>query len=233
MSGFQPHLEESAVRAILDRLIDLADRTPLRERARPPGFRVSSRELPTFFELEDAQDRHLVWRFIEQLRDAGWIRITGKRLRTDQAPWDVSPRLTLVPEAEWSVRTALGRESAETPYTRRWRDLVLGAAPRFAGDVRPLSRAPIELPDTTPEEIIERIVQMAKLVPGTLAREASARSFWGLSKLLDNRVDAVNAALGHTVLKEKPLLVNVHMPGNSLREILFVDQECFNWIDSS
>lgn len=225
MSGFEPHLEEPAVRAVLDRLIDLVDHTPLNERARPPGFRVRQSNLPAFFAIEDAQDRRLVWRFVEQLRDAGWIRISGGRQRADQAPWDVSPRLTLVPEAEQAIRAALGRENPETPYGRTWRDLVLGAAPRFAGNVQPLSRAPIELPDTTPEEIIERIVQMSKLVPETLAREASARSFWGLSKLLDNRVDAVNAALGHLVLREKPLLVNVHVPGNTLQEILFVENE--------
>lgn len=225
MNGFHPHLEEPAVRAVLDRLIDLADRTPLSERARSPGFRASPSDLPTFFAIEDAQDRHLVWRFIEQLRDAGWIRISGKRQRADQARWDVSPRLTLVPEAEQAVRTVLGRENPETPYGRTWRDLMLGAASRFAGDVQPLSRAPIELPDTAPEEIIERIVQMAKLAPGTLAREASARSFWGLSKLLDNRVDAINAALGHPVIREKPLLVNVHVPGKLLQQILFVENE--------
>ena len=81
--------------------------------------------------MEDAEDRWLIWRFIEQLRDAGWIAMSGKRQSADQAPWDVRPRLTLVPEAEAAVRAALGRESVETPYTRQWRDAVLRAAPEF------------------------------------------------------------------------------------------------------
>jgi hypothetical protein len=225
MSDFVPHLEEPAVRALLDRLIDLLDRTPLAERARPPGFRVNHRELPTFFALEDAQDRRLVWSFIEQLRKAEWIQITGKHHRADQAPWEVAPRLTLVPQAERAVRAALGRETVETPYARQWRDAVLAAAPRFAGDVQPLSRTPIEVPDATPEQIIDRIRQMADLAPGTLTREASARYLWGLSKLLDNRFDAVNAALGQAVLREKPLLVNVHVPSRALHEVLFIENE--------
>ncbi|MEJ2566809.1 MAG: DUF2220 family protein [Gammaproteobacteria bacterium] len=225
MSDFAPHLEEPAVRALLDRLVDLLDRTPLAERSRPPGFRVNPRELPIFFAIEDAQDRRLVWRFIEQLRDAGWIQIAGKRHGAGQAPWEVSPRLTLVPQAEGAVRAALGREFVETPYARQWREAVLAAAPRFAGDARPISRTPIEVPDAAPEQIIDRICKMADLAPGTLTREASARYLWGLSKLLDNRLDAINAALGRAVLREKPLLVNVHVPSDALREVLFIENE--------
>jgi len=224
VNGFFPRLEEPAVRAVLERLIDLADRTPLLERSRPPGFRAREKDLPQFYELA-AQDRLVVWRFIEHLRDAGWIRIAGKRLRADQSPWDVHPRLTLVAEAEPAVRAALGRESATTTYTRRWREAVLGAASRFGGDVEPLSRTPIEVPEQGPEQIVERLCGMSHMDPGTLAREASARALWGLSKLLDNRVDAVNAALGRTILREKPLLVNVHVCDESPQEILFVENE--------
>lgn len=88
-----------------------------------------------------------------------------------------------------------------------------------------LRRVPIEVAGQVAQRVVERIARMRELAPGTLAREASARYLWGLSKLLDNRVDAVNAALGHGVLREKPLLVNVHAPDSALREILFVENE--------
>ena len=224
MNEFAPPLEEPAVRAVLERLIDLADRTPLAERSRPPGFRATESDLPQFYDLL-AEDRWVVWRFIEHLREAGWIRIASKRLRSEQSPWDVHPRLTLVAEAEEAVREALGREMAETTYVRRWRNAVLGASSRFPGDVEPLSRMPIVVPEQDPEQIVERLRGMSGLAPGTLAREASARALWGLSKLLDNRVEAVNAALGGNVLREKPLLVNAHVGDESPQEILFVENE--------
>jgi len=59
VNGLLPRLEEPAVRAVLERLIDLADRTPLVERSRPPGFRAREKDLPQFYELA-AQDRLVV-----------------------------------------------------------------------------------------------------------------------------------------------------------------------------
>ncbi len=225
MTDFEPHLEEKAVADILNRLVDMLDKQAMAYRSRPPGFRINGKELPSFFSLEDAQDRKLVWRFIEQLVTLQWIKITGRRKSVDCEPWSGEPRIVLVPEAEPAIRKTLGRTEVEASYLKSWQRALRAARNSFSGDIELLSRSPLRIPNKSAQEIIEQLVKVPEFRSGTFAREISARVFWGLSKILDGRVEAVNTAFGRQILIEKPLLVNVHVPSDTIEEVIFIENE--------
>ncbi|MEW8073885.1 MAG: Wadjet anti-phage system protein JetD domain-containing protein [Candidatus Thiodiazotropha endolucinida] len=225
MINFEPHLEEKAVADILNRLIDMLDKQPMAYRSRPPGFRINTKELPSFFSLEDAQDRKLVWRFIEQLATLQWIKITGCIKSVDTESWSGEPRIVLVPEAESAIRKALGRTEVEASYLRSWQEALRAARNSFSGDIELLSRSPLRIPNRSAQEVIEQLVKVSEFRSGAFAREISARVFWGLSKILDGRVESVNTAFGRQILIEKPLLVNVHVPSDTIEEVIFIENE--------
>ncbi|HYQ72339.1 MAG TPA: Wadjet anti-phage system protein JetD domain-containing protein [Gammaproteobacteria bacterium] len=225
MTGFQPHLEEKAVSDILNRLIDLLDRQPMSERSRPPGFRVNDQELTSFFNLTDAQDRQLIWRFIEQLADADWIKISRGRKSVEREPWTGDPRISLVPKAEAAIRATLGRGEIETNYLTLWREAIYAAKEYFCGDIEPLSRSPLRVNGKSAQQVVDRLTSLKNNRQAKYAREISARIFWGLSKALDGRVDSINIAFGRQLLLEKPLLVNAHIPAASIDDLVFIENE--------
>jgi hypothetical protein len=84
---------------------------------------------------------------------------------------------------------------------------------------------PIAISGRPAEEVFYRFLSIREIAgEPLLLREVSSRAFWGLSKLLDGRADAVAALLGcdECPFPEQPVVLNVHLLGQPTT-LLFVE----------
>lgn len=222
-------LEHPVVRELLDRLIDYTDDIPTSERSRAVGFRVTADTVPALFSPAAPGDDDYIWCLIEKLKENGWIDIRLAKVRPGIPSWERNPYVTLVADSERAVRTILGREERRVSEYERWRTALEAVKHRFPGSVERLGSQPLRVPGKTPEQIVERLSGILDLARGEslYLREASARLFWGLSKLLDNRGEAIAALLGVPTcpFPEKPILLHVRLPSLPPDGVLFIENE--------
>lgn len=220
-------LRHRVVQAILHRLVDYVDRTPVEERTRPPGFRINPDSVPDLFSPPAPGDDAYIWGLIRKLKELGWIRLKVGRVRPGVAEYETEPYVSLVPEKETDVRALLNRHERPVPYAERWREALLHVQEHVPGSIERFAAQPIRIPGREPDEIIEQLVKMISLgSSGLYLREVSARLFWGLSKVLDNRDDAIAALLGvpECPFAERSIIVHAHME-TLPSGVLFIENE--------
>ena len=136
--------------------------------------------------------------------------------------YDFSPlsrrfaRIVINPEKENFLRKFYNREIIEGEWSKAFSSHV------FKSDKAEeiLGYRPIQIKGKSSSEVIERFDNWASLAPhsGTI-RQESARCFWGLSKVFDNRTDIIEAFN----LRELPVMLNVHIKSESADEVLFIE----------
>jgi hypothetical protein len=222
-------LEHPVVREILNRLIDYTDAIPTSERSRAVGFRATADTVPALFSPAAPGDDDYIWGLIEKLKEHGWIDIRLAKARPGIPSWERNPYITLVADSERAVRAVLGREERKVSEHERWRAALEAVKHRFPGSIERLGSQPLRVPGKTPEQVVERLSGTLDLARGEslYLREASARLFWGLSKLLDNRGEAIAALLGVPIcpFPEKPVLLHVRLPPSPPDGVLFIENE--------
>lgn len=226
-NAIPPWQAHPVARLALDHLLDAADRAPLTERKRDIGFRVNAEKLPALFNPQEAGDADFAWRQILRLVEEGWIRLDRTPRKDGYAPWETNPYLRLVGEREVEIRAALGRPGPEEGPSARWRAALAAAKEAFPGDIGAFLGQPLIIPGLSTEAVVERLRRLPALSDETLyLREASARAFDGLSKVLDNRADAIAQLLGmpECPFPEAPILLHVHLPA-SVDGYLFIENE--------
>lgn len=104
---------------------------------------------------------------------------------------------SVVESTEDAVRTALARPRKAPSYFAHWRSLLeLHNPPLPPATIAKLSASPIELCRRPIDEVFSRFLSIRDMIgEPLLLREVSSRIFWGLSKILDGRGDAVAALL--------------------------------------
>lgn len=228
--GLASLLDSPVIAEVAARLLDLADRRRPDDRVRDVMFRITPQTAPALYEQESFEDRELSWNMLVSLECAQLVRISyPKKARTLSAILDAKPQIRLLPEGERVIREHFGRPLPGASYVTRWRDAVLGLPTPPGGYLEPLSRCPIEVSGRTLEEVLDRVGSLLAMPAGLYPREASARAFWGMSKLLDSdvRLAAVNNARGERGgFLPSPILLNVSVPSNGLPSgILFIENE--------
>jgi len=228
--GLASLLDSLVIAEISARLLDIADRRRPDDRVRDVMFRITPQTAPALYEQESFEDRELSWNMLVSLESAQLVRISyPKKARTLSAILEAKPQIRLLPEGERVIREHFGRPLPGASYATRWRDAVLGMPTTPGGDLEPLSRCPIEVGGRTLEEVLNGVGSLLAMPGGLYPREASARAFWGMSKLLDSdiRLAAVNAARGELGgLSPSPILLNVSVPTSGLPSgILFIENE--------
>lgn len=223
-------LDTPVISQIATRLLDLADRRRPEERVRDVMFRLTPDNAPALFAQESFEDRELSWQMLETLERVGCLLISRpKRARTVATLLESKLQVRLLPAGEDMLREHFGRPLPGASYAARWRAAVLGLAVRPGGDLEPLSRCPIEVAGRHLDEVLDGVARLLSMPAGLYPREASARAFWGMSKLLDsdNRLAAVNTARGELgALSPSPILLNVSVPSSGLPSgILFIENE--------
>ncbi len=217
---------EPAIADVLHRLIDLVDRQPMAQRERPPQLRLKVDKTPVFFDTSKTPDREFAWSLLEAIAGQGWIELRlPKRRPANMAPFDAEPRIVLTPAGEFVIRKALGRPVNGKSERELWRE-ALGRLRLPEERLSGFLRQPVKVAGRSAVNVSERLALLMDLDRSLYLREASATVFWGISKLLDTRREAVTHLLDDPeAFPEKPVLINVHVPGPAWEGLLFIENE--------
>jgi hypothetical protein len=148
---------------------------------------------------------------------ADWARLDYRLHRRHGSREERQPFLDITwPDTiEEYVRAKFERPRKALSYAAHWRALiehqVLDLPP---ASLTKLGASPIQVNGRSVEEVLSRFLSIRALAhEPLLLREVSSRVFWGLSKLLDGRGDAVAALLGteECPFPEQPIVLNVHL----------------------
>lgn len=219
-------LSHPGIRNIFTRLINMTDALPVEERKRAVQFRVTPKSVPMLWNPPQPGEDAYLWKLMQKLDQEGYVRLKlGKKL-PGQSEYESKPMLVLNPEREADIRETIGRPERPGEDVARWRQALQVHAHRFAGSIEKLAATPIRIPGRSYGEIVERLALLPSIPTNLYLREVSARLFWGLSKVLDNREEALAELMDVPVcpLPEKPVVLHVHLP-RFANGVLFIENE--------
>ncbi len=218
---------EPGIADVLHRLIDLVDRRPMAQRERPPRLRLKPDKAPVFFDRAETPDREFAWELLEAIAKRGWIELRGpKRWAANVPPYEAEPQVVLTAEGEGVIRGAIDRPAGQGSWREQWSAALEGRFALPEARLSGLRHQPIRVAGRSTARVVERLADLAKLDPSLYLREASAAAFWGISKLLDTRREAVTRLVGDPdAFPEKPILINIHVPGPAWESVLLIENE--------
>lgn len=208
--------------ALLERYLSSGDK------ARP--VRLDDRRMPEFGRHARPGEADETWEAVQSLERAGIITIDQVRAKPGKASYEMAPLVRLVPSEAQRAAGLIGFPLDKDPWTKEWIS-ACAAASWLPEELRQtLGGRPHRIGNRSPIEILEcwkRLVDPRIKV--VYLREAAARTFWGLSKVLDERLGLVNqlrTVSGLEPLIEAPVLVNVHLVANGLATgVLFIENQ--------
>ncbi len=213
--------DEPEVLALLHVLLDMLDKKPLSERARPPGIRLEPKLVPQLFRHDEAADRS--WKLLQDL-EGQVLEIRSDRKRAPFDPPYVNAMLRLLEAGEGICRAWLDRPRQQ-PYREEWASAVAARAEHFADRGECLRQRPLRVAQKSAAEVVAAFAGLSRYVDSNLTlRQLSARCFWGLSKLLDARADVVAQSFPELQIAPRPVLVHVHLPQN-FSGVLFIENQ--------
>jgi hypothetical protein len=211
--------EEAEIRALLSAALDRFDRQRGVDRQRRIHL-AALEHLPSLQRADAAADQ--TWALVQELERRGVLAIR----RTARGPYDVdwlAAKIAFSPEAEGTLREWLGRDWS-APAKMIWREAIEKHAESFHDAGAALLSQRIVIENRSALEIVSALAGAAKLtVPMTL-RQLSATVFWGNSKILDDRGELVAALLPHLEIRDRTLVMAVHLP-RECRGVLFIENQ--------
>ncbi len=228
MNESPPWLSHHVIQCILHKLLDMTDKMSIEQRTRLPSFRVNAKTLPELFNTETVGETEYAWELITEMERQGWITLKRGKSRLGYADYENNPLLRLEKTAEPHIRKLLGRTTNSISQAQQWRKLVIERANFFPGQTDLLAEQAIKVPGKSTDDILNRLETLIDFKDKALyLREVSARLFWGLSKLLDNRSDMIAELLGQESCPflEKPVTLHVHIAVDEISGVLFIENE--------
>lgn len=221
-------LEEELVRRIFDLVLDRLDELPSSSRKNPIRIPLDDCTAPEIILADSLASLEFAWAAIDSIAQAGWTTL-GYRLRKRHGSReDRKPFLDFQwqDDLEDLARAKLNRPRKVPSYASLWRAIVARhSADLPAPSLAKLAATPIEITGRDIEYVFSRFMAIRSLAhEPLLLREVASRTFWGLSKVLDGRADAVAALLGvaECPFPEQPIVLSVHSPA-SASPLLFVE----------
>jgi hypothetical protein len=132
-------------------------------------------------------------------------------------------KIAFSPEAEGTLREWLGRDWS-APAALVWRDAITQHAQSFHDGGAALLAQRIVIENRSALEIVAALAGAATLAAPMTLRQLSATVFWGNSKILDDRGELVAALLPHLQIRERTLVMAVHLPLRC-RGVLFIENQ--------
>jgi hypothetical protein len=211
--------EEAEIRALLSAALDRFDRRRGVDRQRRIHL-AALEHLPSLGRADAAADH--AWALVQDLERRGVLAIR----RTARGPYDVdwlAAKIAFSPEAEGTLREWLGRDW-NAPAALVWRRAIERYADSFHDAGAALLPQRIVIENRSAEDVVAALAGAARLtVPMTL-RQLSATVFWGNSKILDDRGELVAALLPHLEIRDRTLVMAVHLP-RECRGVLFIENQ--------
>lgn len=226
MTDVPPWIKSANIQALLNKLVDRLDSAEARGSASAQTIALSAAAWPALYNAQLESDKEHLWEQFLKLVELGWLQVTPDAARQSVSGYDMQPRVKVL-NLE-AVRLAVGRPERQKSATERWREAVethLDASTevkKAAGDFC------IEIPDRSMAEIVEKLNGLKELAGSSLMlREVSARLFWGMSKVLDNRAGLVAALLGidECPFPESPIQLQVYLPVGGFEGVLFIENQ--------
>jgi hypothetical protein len=167
---------------------------------------------------------------LDVLADAGIGTLAYRRAARHGSREDRQPvfEISTTPANEERLRAFYGRPRPGPKYSEEWRCLVQSSD--LDGDIKTaISDLSVSIPGRSAIEVFRRLISIRALYDRreTLyLREVSSRTFWGLSKFLDNRSDLVAALLGlaECPYLAQPIHLNIYFAG-AFSWILFIENK--------
>ncbi len=215
--------DEREILELLHAFLDKLDRKPAGEWKHPPAVTLNKTHFPRLFQF--GQDADRTWGLLRALEhDFHVLTIKLDRRRGPYEPEYARARLVLNLAMEDTLRSWLARPR-EAPLLRQWREAVERAQHHFPGDSARLKAHPIVVPGKSPEDVVKGFISIVGIGRNELnLRQISALSFWGHSKVLDNREDLLAALYPHLAIKPRKILVNVYLP-ETVAGVLFIENQ--------
>lgn len=212
--------------SFLERLVDRMDAAELRGASKAQSLPLTRKTWPELVDARFESDKEALWAEACQLHAKGWIRLTPQAATRSVSGYAQDVRVSVLSPSE--VRLAVGRLERVKSAAERWREAVsehLDAAPSVKELVGSYC---IELSGRSMADVVLRLNELQRLKgQPLLLREVSARLFWGMSKVLDDRQRLVAALLGELEcpFPASPIQLLVQLPEGELREVLFIENQ--------
>jgi hypothetical protein len=211
--------EEAEISALLHAALDRFDRQRGVDRQRRITLAVRD-HLPSLARADAAADQ--TWSLIQELARRGVLAIR----EAVRSPYDVDWRgakVTFASEIEETLRAWLRRDWTE-PTAMVWRRAIERHAAKFHDAGAALLSQRIVIENRSADDIVAALAAAANIqVPMTL-RQLSATVFWGDSKILDERGELVAALLPHLMIRDRALVIAVHLP-ERCKGVLFIENQ--------
>ncbi|HEY0720034.1 MAG TPA: hypothetical protein VGE50_02150 [Gammaproteobacteria bacterium] len=211
--------DEAEITALLHAVVDRFDSQS--SEARTKNIHLSAeRFLPSLKRLNENADQQ--WQLIESLQRLGILHIKPGRRSLLDAPWS-SAKLAFPPQAETALRHWLKRPVL-TNELATWREMVCRYAHAFPGDIEVLLRRRLVIPDHNDHETLDALARIAHFSSPITLRQLSAALFRGDSKLLDEREEMLRALFPKLSIRQRAIVVAVHLPAN-IDGVLFIENQ--------
>jgi hypothetical protein len=221
-------LADPLARRVLGSALDRLDRSLPEERTNAVRIPIDQKTAPEIFGAETSADREIAWHVLDVLADAGIGTLEYRRTARHGSREDRQPvfEISTTPANEDRLRTFYGRPRPGLKYSEEWRGLVCSSDLDSSIKAAILD-VPVSIPERSAADVFRRFISIRGLFDRgeTLyLREVSSRTFWGLSKVLDNRSDLIAALLGlaECPYPSQPVHLNVYFAG-AFSWILFVE----------
>jgi hypothetical protein len=211
--------EEAEISALLHAALDRFDRQRGVDRQRRITLAVRD-HLPSLARADSAADQ--TWSLVQELARRGVLAIR----EAVRSPYDVAWRgakVTFASEIEETLRVWLRRDWTE-PAAMIWRRAIERHAAKFHDSGAALLSQRIVIENRSADDVVAALAAAADIqVPMTL-RQLSATVFWGDSKILDERGELVAALLPHLMIRDRALVIAVHLP-ERCKGVLFIENQ--------
>lgn len=211
--------DEPEIRALLAAAVDRFDQQSGEHRSRKT-FLAAQSYLVSLARADEQADQ--IWALIEELADAEVLQIRpGKRGPLDP-DWH-NAKLGFVPGVEPLLRDWLERPRAES-LQAQWRHVVEQHAHLFPSGHEILLTRRIACPGRNDREVVTALAGLVSIRRPATLRQLSKLAFWGDSKVLDDRGDLIAALFPDLPVRERPVLVTVHLPERA-NGVLFIENQ--------
>ncbi|MFQ3451774.1 DUF2220 family protein [Bradyrhizobium sp. UFLA01-814] len=223
-------LGDPLAKRLLGRALDRLDRSRPEERTNAVRIPIDPETAPEIFGAETSADREVAWHVLDVLADAGIGNIVYRRAARHGSREERLPvfEISTVPANEDRLRTFYTRPRLGPKYLEEWRSLVRSSD--LDSDIKAaILDLPVAIPGRSATEVFHRLISIRSLYEAreTLhLREVASRTFWGLSKVLDNRSDLIAALLGlpECPYPAQPIHLNIYFAG-AFSWVLFIENK--------
>jgi len=213
----------SGVQSLLHLLVDRLDSAQARGTA-VQSVALTEKTWPALFGASRESQKEALWENVQQLCKWGWLKVTPAGAVGSVSGYDHSPRISVLDEG--AVRKAAGRPERVRSSVERWREAIEQHLEANAAVKKAAGEFCIDMPDRSMAEVVAQLNGI-KAIGGSplLLREVSARLFWGMSKVLDNRQGLVAALLDvdECPFAESPIQLQVYLPDTGFSGVLFIE----------